>query len=72
MKIKAKQGFRRRPSTDGALISFCTRCYMIVAQGRDYTQLESAEREHYCDPRTLQHWEAMLQASKAKNAPKSA
>jgi len=72
MKIKAKQGFRRRPSLDGGTVSFCTRCFMIVAQGTNEQHLRNGEREHNCDSRTLEHWETMLQASKAKDAPKSA
>lgn len=72
MEEKAEQEFRRRPGLDGGTVSFCTRCFMIVAQGTKEQHLESGEREHRCDPRTLEHWESMLQVSKKKDASESA
>jgi hypothetical protein len=60
----SKFGFCRRPSWEGGMVSFCTRCYMIVAQGSEWKQLESGEREHRCDPQMLEHWQAMLREAK--------
>ena len=64
MEPKGLPRFCRRPSVDGDIVSFCTRCYVVVAQGRDYKQLESGEREHQCDPRMLEHWQTLLTNSR--------
>ena len=64
MESPVKAGFCRRPSLDGRTISFCTHCYAVVAEAKDSKQLEDGEREHKCDPRTLEHVQRVVEQAR--------
>ena len=42
--------FVHRGNADGMIVSFCRKCFMTVATSPWEANLESAERNHKCDP----------------------
>jgi hypothetical protein len=42
--------FARRRNRDSSLDSICTKCYQTVASARYEHELETAEKNHICDP----------------------
>lgn len=52
--------FSRRSETNGTIVSTCNTCSSTVAVSPLEIELESAERDHVCDPQTLEHWKMFI------------
>lgn len=52
--------FSRRPERNGIIVSTCDTCFVAVALSLREAELEKAEREHACNPETLDHWKSFL------------
>ena len=52
--------FSRRPERNGIIVSTCDTCFVAVATSLREAELEKAEREHVCNPETLDHWKSFL------------
>jgi hypothetical protein len=46
--------FTRRRNDDGAVHSYCSRCFATVADTPSSVELKAAEKRHNCDPRLLE------------------
>ena len=45
--------FTRRLKNDGAIDSFCTRCFVCVATSTSSIEVKTQENQHMCDPLLL-------------------
>ena len=48
--------FSRRPDRSGNIVSTCKYCFAAIKASPREAELESAEREHTCNPETLENW----------------
>lgn len=48
--------FKRFPNFGGNNVSVCRRCYAMVAESNDASELERGEKSHSCDPELLKFW----------------
>ena len=60
MPLPLNSAFSRRPETDGAIVFTCNTCFVAVALSLPDDEMEKAEREHACNPETLNHWRMFL------------
>ena len=60
MELLPGSAFSRRLETNGIIVSTCDTCFVAVALSLREAELENAEREHACDPETLDHWKLFL------------
>lgn len=49
-----KPEFTRRINEDWSIHSYCSQCFATIVDASSPAQVESAEREHHCDPRLLE------------------
>ncbi len=56
MASPASLGFTHRENRDGTIDSVCRRCYVTVCTSSWEADLESAEKDHACDPALLERW----------------
>lgn len=64
MVSREQSGFRRRLHPDGRIVSFCTRCYAVVAETTDSDALIREEKTHNCDPHLLEFWHKIVADAK--------
>lgn len=49
--------FIHRINEDGSIDSICRDCFVTIATGRSRSDLELQERQHACEPMTIQRYE---------------
>lgn len=59
--------FSRRSEWNGTIVSTCNACSTTVAASVREVELDNAEREHICDPQTLDHWKSFIDEVKRRN-----
>jgi hypothetical protein len=64
MVTREQPEFKRRLQADGRIVSFCTRCYAVVAETMDSDALIREEKTHSCDPNLLEFWHKIVADAK--------
>lgn len=52
--------FSRRSAWNGTIVSTCNSCSTTVGASPREVELDNAERNHICDPQTLDHWKMFI------------
>ena len=61
-----KPEFTHRANEDGSIHSYCSQCFATIADSSSEAELQSAERDHKCDPRLLEMVERYRSISKLR------
>ena len=63
-KMGPLSGFKRFPNFGGNIVSVCRRCYALVAESNNASELERGEQSHSCDPELLKFWHKFVLGKK--------